>query len=281
MSRWLRRRRTPAALFVEEAWQSYTYLPGLMGELSRQLIRRSLLSGLGWSRLAITTSTVTERALRGSYGASRTAVLHDGLDCSGIDRSDAARPAVFTYDFITVGRQVRIKRVRDFVIALSRLREQFGWSGKAVVVGKGPELGSLKELVTNLGLARQIDVTGHVSDTALSSLLRSSKVFVLCSEREGFSQATLLALAWGLPAIVARPRFEEVFGVSDLVSDGLNGSYFSVGDTDALAQQMYQLLGSEETYRRMSAQARLVGTDSDWSYQAEKLEALLLALSAT
>ena len=74
----------------------------------------------------------------------------------------------------------------------------------------------LRNLVSELGLEKNVEFTGFLSnyDEAIA-LMKSSKVFVSPSTREGFGMAALEANACGLPLVTVKHRMNAVM---DLVT---------------------------------------------------------------
>ena len=273
MKRWVLRHKTLRVLNVNEAWFRYSYVVGFGSYSSAWLIRSLLKEGLDWSDLAIAISTATADSLKENFQSRNVATVPMGIDiartaklCSAINRSEQ-------YDFVTVGRLVRMKRHADLVKALDQFKRALGWSGRAAIVGQGPEAEGLRGLVKKLGLSQQIDLLGFLPDEERFRVLRSSSYFVLPSEREGFSLATLEALAAGTPAIVARPRSPEVFGVKDLVTDGVNGLYYECGNIASLVFALRRALGERQHgISSWQAAATETANEFDWDRIVPQLE---------
>lgn len=264
-ARWLGTLSATKILMVDEAWESYSYWPGLLAVPSKKIIRRLLDRGIGVVNRVTATSSVTKQSIARLFGDDLDVrVLPDGVDSDGIGRRLKSGRSADTYDFVTVGRLVPIKRQTDFVSALARMKQSARWRGKAAIVGSGPLENSLRKSITVAGLESQVDLKVKVDDDELFDILAASKVFVLCSEREGFSHATLQALSFGLPAIVARPPQPEVFGVSDFVRDRENGLYFDLGRIDQLSSAMDELLTDGDLWGRLSKNASTLVVSYSW-----------------
>ena len=81
----------------------------------------------------------------------------------------------------------------------------------------------------------------------VTSYLQYSDIGVLCSDKEGLSNAILEYMACGLPVVAT-----DVGGNSELV-DKDNGFLVPPGDPPALAKALYSLIESTELRRRMGA----------------------------
>lgn len=80
------------------------------------------------------------------------------------------------------------------VRAMPRVLQQFP-NAVLLLVGTGPEVGNVKDLVAELGLERAVLFAGQRNDIA--SLLASADVFVLSSLFEGLPLVVLEAMSVG------------------------------------------------------------------------------------
>ena len=80
--------------------------------------------------------------------------------------------------------------------------------------------------------------------------MKSSKVFVLPSEREGFGLVIIEANACKLPVISIS---HEMSAVRELVQDGVNGFLVSRGSPDEIADVILKLI-SDDTLREQLAE---------------------------
>jgi glycosyltransferase involved in cell wall biosynthesis len=180
------------------------------------------------------------------------------LAASGVDRNIAVitgsiRPhdgalASRTVDMIFVGRLAPIKQADQFVKIVARLagsRPRF----RAVMVGAGPELVSLRREAERLGVGDNIEFLGHRDD--VSEFLRQSKVFVLTSRSEGMSIALLEAMGCGVPPVAA-----DVGELSDVVISGVNGWLVRPNDLDEYVKRITELLDDPGYWQRLSNSAR-------------------------
>ncbi len=256
-------------LNVNEAWWQYSYLNGIMEVPSKFAFRKALKIGIEWADQVITISTATSISLTQHYHASRVSVIPMGIDLSMISQYSGVQVSK-DFDFATVGRLVPIKRHCDFLCALAQLRLRFGWKGRAVVIGDGPSMGDLRKLAYQLHLEDHVLFAGRVGEAEKFDLLRRSAVVIHPSEREGFAVAVLEGMACGLPAVVARPEYDEVFGTRDFVIEGETGFYFPVRDFHALANVMAFVFARPELVREMGTKAYMVARRYDWNVLARQ-----------
>lgn len=129
--------------------------------------------------------------------------------------------------------------------------------------GKGKLLQSLKEKIAALALGEYVMMTGFRSD--IPRLLLAMDIFVLSSTTEGLSIATIEAMAMSKPVVVT-----DCGGPTEIVTDGQTGFVVPVGEPEAMAERIIQLVNNgnlaqelgrraqEEVHRRFSLQRNIV-----------------------
>lgn len=136
-----------------------------------------------------------------------------------------------------VGRLVAEKGIDELVAAAEIL------GSRATVLVAGPDDLSKSDAVTaevvERGRAAGIRFVGMRED--IDAFYGALDVFVLPSYREGFPRAAMEAAASGLPLVVSNIR-----GCRQVVTDGLNGRLVPVGDAQALALALRELVESED-----------------------------------
>jgi glycosyltransferase involved in cell wall biosynthesis len=100
------------------------------------------------------------------------------------------------------------------------------------IVGSGEDEGSLRKLVSDLGLEGRVRFTGFISDRKrLRDLYRTAGVFVSCSAWEAMALVMLEAMSCATAVVGTKiPTFEA------LIRDGVDGVLAPVGAPGQLAQ---------------------------------------------
>ncbi len=140
-----------------------------------------------------------------------------------------------------------VKRVKDAIRALKVMLDH-GVKAKLLLIGDGPDRGECQALARELGIWQQTRFLGK--QTELASLLSSSDVFVIPSGNESFGLSALEAMACGVPVVSS-----DVGGLPELNIDGETGFVVPVGDVDALADRMMNLLGDRQLHAGMAKAA--------------------------
>jgi len=142
-----------------------------------------------------------------------------------------------------------------------------------VVVGDGEQRAHLEAQAQQLRL-EDVRFAGFRNQSELPRFFQLADVFVLPSRHEPWGLIVNEAMASGCPVIVST----DVGCHADLITDGVEGCVFPVGDIRALTQALCRVFSSPETPARMgeAAQRRI----SAWTYE-EDVQGLRRALDAT
>lgn len=141
-----------------------------------------------------------------------------------------------------------IKRVTDCIRILHLVRRHV--AAHLIMVGDGPEYSAAQSLVSELALERHVTFLGK--QARVHRLLPLAHVLLLPSQLESFGLVALEAMACGVPPVAT-----NVGGLPELVTHGVDGFLEAVGDVEAQAARVVELLSDEALYTRVSAAARL------------------------
>lgn len=142
---------------------------------------------------------------------------------------------VFTFLFL--GRLSNEKSVDIIIHAYSK--SQKGKNSRLLIVGDGPAMRDLEELVEKLGMQEQIIFTGFVSWEEIWKYYRIADVFVNASKSETQGLTYIEALASSLPVLVQEDECLE-----GVVIEEYNGFLFD-GEIE-LAEKMVYILNARE-----------------------------------
>jgi glycosyltransferase involved in cell wall biosynthesis len=150
----------------------------------------------------------------------------------------AVAPHDLKSDVIFAGRLLPNKNV-DLLIRAVKLVKRTKPDVRCLIVGNGPERERLEALVQELKLHNNVTFFNFLEDhNELYALMKSSRMFVLPSIREGFSLVSIEANACGIPVITTT---HEHNAARELIIEGRNG-YLSDLDVKHMAAQMRMVL---------------------------------------
>lgn len=230
-------------------------------DLGRSDRRRGIKLGIlrfGASSVVTVSNYLREQLLRESRIPERRAtVIHNGVD---VERhADTTRDRTLRDEFAirdnellfgAVGN-VRAPKAYDDLLRAAAIAIQAAPSLRFVVVGEGsgPLLDGLLRLRTELGLERVFHFAGFRSD--VPRVLRNFDAFVLASRSEGFSIATVQAMASGLPLIATRSG-----GPDEIVTSERDGLLVEPANPAVLAAAMVRLAADARLRAALGQAAR-------------------------
>ena len=154
-------------------------------------------------------------------------------------------------DALTVGIVGRISPWKGQDVFLRAFALAFPDSGARARIVGGALFGeeaygeTLMALADELGIAERVDFTGHVDDVAAE--LAGLDIAVHASTiPEPFGQVVVEAMAAGVPVVATNAG-----GPAEVVSDGVDGLLFPMGDVEGLAERLTRLARDGELRRRL------------------------------
>jgi glycosyltransferase involved in cell wall biosynthesis len=191
------------------------------------------------------------------FNPNKIVRIHNGIDVDRFveGREDFARRASEDGKLRVgmVGHLAPIKGQKDFVRAAALVcgrRDDVDF----IIAGEdksrsGEHRRSLEKLINELGLNQRISLTGWVDDVA--RLLSGFDLFVSPSRSEPFGLAIVEAMAVGLPVIATTSE-----GAREIIDYNQNGRLVPVGDLEALANAIVELLSDPLERERLSENAQ-------------------------
>ncbi|MBP7040903.1 MAG: glycosyltransferase family 4 protein [Anaerolineaceae bacterium] len=156
-----------------------------------------------------------------------------------------------------------------YLLQAMRLVHQSLPEANLVLVGEGDERARLEQFIAENAMADYVCLAGTQSQSAVSSLMRESRLFVLPSIEEGQGVVLMEALASGTPCVGSR-----VGGIPDVVTEDV-GRLVEPGDVNGLAEAIRAYLTDTELWQKASAAGRQrVLEYYDWNHLADEITAI-------
>lgn len=180
--------------------------------------------------------------------ANRCSVIHNGIN---VDRFSLVGPQAGG-PAILVARLSPEKDAATLIRAFGCLPEYLAEEKNLFslhIVGDGKERASLEQLATTLHCGNRVHFLGQQHD--IESRLSEASMFVLPSLSEGISLTLLEAMARGLPVIATR-----VGGTPEVIEHGVTGLLVPVGDPNAMAKAIAEIVLNPGLGRRLGQKGR-------------------------
>lgn len=195
----------------------------------------------------------------------RITVIPCGVDWQELQ---SIAPSSESSDLISVGRLIREKNVALLVQVVAALKVNHP-NISCFIVGDGPERDALCKLAAELGVEHNVRFWGRVDTSEeVYALMKSSRIFVTLSEREGFNIVALEASACGLPVVLTRGVHNAT---TELIADGKTGIICDPSYEDVTAA-IERLLENDSLCDEMSERALEHSSHYDWDLVARDVE---------
>ena len=188
-------------------------------------------------------------------------VITNGVDHSKfhpVDRA-AARKRLGLGDrrtLLSVGN-LSSRKGFDFLIrGFDIMRRSHGITDtELVIVGEGEERRELERLISDRGLEERVQLAGDVPHDSLRDWYNAADLFCLMSDREGFPNVLLEAMACGTPVVATR-----IWGVPEIVTSDSLGLMTEREDraiaTTGVPHAIASRCSSARSHREVAARAR-------------------------
>lgn len=144
------------------------------------------------------------------------------------------------------------KRHQDLLTALAKVANP---QIHLALAGEGVLKPAMKKLAVELGIAKQVHFLGYRHD--IPTLIQAANAVLLVSQQEGLPRSIMEAMCLNTPVIGSNIR-----GTQDLLENGC-GLLVDLGNTDALAQAMSQVVEEPDSLREMAQKAQAKIADYD------------------
>ncbi|MFP3990323.1 glycosyltransferase family 4 protein [Streptomyces sp. E11-3] len=219
---------------------------------------------------ALTTTTEADaRAYRGTMRLP-------GVRVEAVPNS-VPRPAVTPADgtgkwVVAAGRLAPVKRYDLLIRAFDRVRsERPDW--RLRIYGGGKQKARLRALIDELGLYNHVFLMGpaHPIDPEWAK----GSIAAVTSSLESFGMTIVEAMRCGLPVVST----DCPHGPGEIIENGVDGRLVPVGDVDAIADGLLELINNDALRERMAHAALQDSERFDPARIAERYESLFTDLS--
>lgn len=187
-----------------------------------------------------------------AYGLdpAKSRVIHPAVDPDRFRPPARARTGTGPRRVIAVG-SLSWKKGFEYALRAIRLAKDAGLDLELDIIGEGVDRQRLLFGIQDLGLSGCVRLSGQLPADGVRERLQNADLFLLSSVSEGLSNATLEAMATGLPVVTT-----DCGGMREAVSDGVEGFVVPIRDVKRMAAALGRLAEDSELRIRMGAAAR-------------------------
>lgn len=170
-------------------------------------------------------------------GTFDPSLFHPAAPCEALARRLDLEPGQPM--MLTVARLAGIDRHKGYDVVLEALPDirRLVPGVRYVIVGEGEDRPRIERRIRELGLERDVTLTGYVPDAELPDYYNLCSLFAMPSKREGFGIVYLEAMACGKPALAG-----DRDGSRDALLDGELGVLVDPDDVAAFGQAAVEVL---------------------------------------
>ena len=145
-------------------------------------------------------------------------------------------------EMISLGRIEKEKGMHFAVQAVSKLNEMDREKVHLNIVGEGPYLESIRELIEHLELDQYITCHGRLSDENLDAMFNRCQIHIMPTTRqEGLPLTILEGMAYGLATIAS-----DIGGISGVITHEFDGFLIKPGNVDELTNVLVKIINDKE-----------------------------------
>jgi glycosyltransferase involved in cell wall biosynthesis len=191
-------------------------------------------------------------------------------------RATAARDAnvksLLCISYLT-GRK-RVDQLIHVVAKLSRLRSDF----RLLILGDGPEMGSLRALAEQLGVGHHVEFRGFVQKEQIPPYLAVTDCFLFPTDYDIWGLVLVEAMAAGAVCIAS----VNAGAVWDLIEDGVTGFAVDFSDSEAVAGKVNWVLDNADAGNRVGQNAQqYIANNASLSRSAQGFTRAVMAALAS
>lgn len=256
-------KRKKLVLTWHEVWDRYWFeyigWKGFYGYLIEKIVTR-----LPDKVISVSEHTTNRLINLANINSTKIKTISNGM-C--VEKIEEVKPSKIKSDVIFAGRLLSHKNV-DVLVSVIKLIKEKNPNIKCFVIGDGPEKKQLEKMTAALGLTENIAFLGFLENhSEVYSLIKSTKVFILPSTREGFGIVVIEANACGIPVITTNHKDNAA---KDLIIEGKNG-YTCGLDEKEIAQKVTDIL-KKDLNGRMKQSCTDSARKYDWNQVVKEIE---------
>jgi 1,2-diacylglycerol 3-alpha-glucosyltransferase len=246
----------PKILTLHTQYEQYAYYVSPVPERVTQEAIKMIISNLAYKTDCITTPSDSMKKIMENYGIkNRIEVIPNAIRLISFKEDDESKKTEIKKKYnlkeddkiiLFVGRIAREKSIDKIIEALAIIKRKGISKVKLLIVGRGPAMDELKQLIQSLGIEEEVIFTGAVSNEEIQHYYKMAYLFTITSTSESFGIVIIEALASGIPVLAVRAP-----GAVDILTDGLDGLLVD-DDVEKFADALEKIIKEPELRDKLS-----------------------------
>lgn len=229
-------------------------MEGAPGMLAKKILRREI-NGAFSDKIIAVSRAVRRSMVKAGTSPEQIAVVYNGIERIPIPSAEEKASLLAAFGGKAgekaVGMVARLEEVKDhetFLLAAQNVLEKRK-DVRFYIVGDGSLREELERRAYELGISENVTFTGFIRD--VENIEAALDIAVITSRAEALCLSIIESMIAGIPAVGT-----DSGGVSEVIQHGENGFLVPVGDSDALAERIEELLADEEKRKAFGAHAK-------------------------
>lgn len=241
-------------------------MEGAPGSLPKKLLRRAI--NYRFSDCIIAVSKAVRRSMiAGGTDPKQIVTVYNGIEPIPIPTVEEKAALLASFGGKAgekaVGMVARLEEVKDhetFLLGAQKVLEKRR-DVRFYIIGDGSLREELERRTAELGISENVTFTGFLKD--VESIEAALDIAVITSKAEALCLSILESMIAGIPAVGT-----DSGGVAEVIKHGENGFLIPIGDSDALAERLEELLADDAKRKAFGEQAK---KDAESTFLADKM----------
>lgn len=183
---------------------------------------------------------------------------------NGIEQYNGKPREKEIYTIVQVSALIKRKNVNISIQVINEVRKKYPMI-KLLIIGEGEEKESLKGLVQELNLEKNIDFLGQLPNKKVLEILNKSNIFIMPSVNEGLGIVYLEAML--NESITIGTKNE---GISDVIKDGKNGFLIAPYNVKEISDLIIGILNGDFDNEEIRQNAKNTVDGMTWEWNASE-----------
>lgn len=216
-----------------------------------------------YSNHFLVASSFTKSTLSITSSKTTTHVIPLGTSINSFEFHERIRNPDQTFRIIVVGQLTQRKGISYILEAY----ESAALPSASKLIFAGRDSSGMKKILEKY---QHVEVLGHLSKSELELLMSQADLFICNSLVEGFSLATLDAMASGLPVIASDRTF-----AGDIIDNGVNGFIVDPRNVSQLASTIRLVYDNPILARKISRASFETANRFTWDFYRKNISCLI------
>jgi len=246
----------PKILTLHTQYEQYAYYVSPIPEIITKEAIKMVISNLADKTDCITTPSASMKKIIENYGIkNRIEVIPNAIELNSFREKNELKCSEIRKKYnmkkddkiiLFVGRVAPEKSIDKIIKALAIIKKGNISKEKLLIVGDGPVMDELKQLVRTLEVEEDVIFTGNVDYKDIKNYYNIAYTFVIASTTEVNPLVIIEALASGIPVLAIK-----AMGAVDILTDGLDGLLVD-NDIEKLADALEKIIKEPELREKLS-----------------------------